>query len=214
MIDGTDLTPLYDIFRRGVLLGKYSVEELVMSCSGKSREETMQILTGMSTAEVQLFTEHREVILGFVQARKSSEAREKEEERKMKGLGFLHLSEHQRDVDPMEISLLNHTVARIFSRKIATDLHHRDGNEPHLNIMRTARLVLVDTYGGGSEVKLQIAKLVKGLEVHADRYPRLGVFKILAGMDPSKPWSTTESISDALHFPFSFARYVRAGLLL
>ena len=188
VIEGTNLSPLYDIFRQGVELGKFSVEELVFNCSGKSPEETMQLLTDMSLAEVQLFKEHREVILGFVQARRSIEAREKEEEQQMKGLGFLHLSGHSHAVDPMDIAPLNHTVARIFARKITTDLQHRNGREPHLNIMRTTRLVMNDTDGGGKATKLQIDKLVRGLEVHAASQPRLEVFKILVGMDPSKPW--------------------------
>jgi hypothetical protein len=197
-IEGTDLTPLYDIFRQGVLMGRYSVAELVMSCSGKTPEETMQSMTGMSVAEVQLFREHREVILGFVQARRSVEARDKAEERQMKGLGFLH---HQAGlgpaVDPMDLVLLNQTVARVFARKIAADVRHRDGREPHLNIMRTTRLVMVDTYGGGSAVKMQIAKMVRGLEVHAEAQPRLAVFRLLAGMDPARPWCASPPTQSA-----------------
>ena len=212
VIEGTDLTPLYDVFREGVRAGKYSIYELVFNCSGRSPEETMESMTGMTLDEVALFKENREAVVRFVQTRRSVAAREREESTLKRGLGFLHHGVAGRQaaaVEPMEVGAMYALVARVFSRKIAADASApaAAAAAPPVNIMRVTRAALAAPPAGAAEARLAIARLVKGVRAHADACPRLRVFGVLAGMDEGSPW-----LERACTFAMAFLSGVVAGL--
>ena len=116
-MEGTDYTPLFAVLRQGVALGKLAVPDLVFECAGLSREETMQSMAGMTLEEVATFRQRRKEILGFLQARDSIAAREREDHARLRNLGFLHHG--VAAADPMDAGPLCGLVARIFACKIA-----------------------------------------------------------------------------------------------
>ena len=116
-IEGTDYGPIYSILKQGVALGRVTVADLVLKCAGASPEEIVKSLTGMTQEEVETYRQRRKEIQTLLQTRDSMAAREKENNIRLRNLGFFH--HNVGASDPMEPGLLCGLIARIFSRKIA-----------------------------------------------------------------------------------------------
>jgi hypothetical protein len=116
-IEGADYAPLFAVLRQGVALGRLAVPDLVSECAGLSREEAVQSVAGMTLEEVATFKLRRREILGFLQTRDSTAAREREDHARLRGLGFLHHG--VAAADPMDVGPLCGLIARIFACKIA-----------------------------------------------------------------------------------------------
>ena len=189
VIEGTDLAPLYAVLREAVSAGRQTLSDVVFQCSGKSAEETMLSVTGMSLEEVDAFRQNRAAVMRFLATRQSVEARERREAALRGGLGFLHHGAGgDPAAEPMDPARLSRLVAQVLSRKLVVDARAAAAGRARPNIMRVTRTHLERACATAEEAEAEVAQLVAGVRAHAEACPRLRVFGLLSGMDPDRPW--------------------------